>query len=229
MGTAKASGSMRRVALLFLLACTSKNMPPEALPPILPPKSLFQRANSYAGIGSRHTPPHALILIARIAEMLADHGAVLRSGGAPGADTAFETGCDHQRGKKEIYLPWRGFNGNPSPLHHPPAAAADIAALVHPNWKVCKPSARKFHARNVQQVLGLDFNTPVAFVLFWAPEENGIVTGGTATAVHLAREMKIPTFNLRDEPTANRWTCMVESYPWRRSSFWSQLFPWFRN
>jgi hypothetical protein len=29
----------------------------------------------------------------------------LRSGGAGGADSAFETGCDQQCGVKEIYLP----------------------------------------------------------------------------------------------------------------------------
>jgi len=34
-------------------------------------------------------------------------GYTLRSGGANGADTAFEEGCC----RKELYLPWPGFNG----------------------------------------------------------------------------------------------------------------------
>ncbi len=164
--------------------------------PSFPLRSLSSKATCYAGIGSRKTPPSILTLIEHTAVYLAKKGLTLRSGGAPGADTAFERGCDRVGGKKEIFLPWKGFNGNHSPHFSPPAQAEVIASFCHPHWKACSPVSRKFHARNCPQILGLHLETPVDFVLFWAPEENGRIQGGTATAVTLAREMKIPTFNL---------------------------------
>ena len=48
---------------------------------------------SYAGIGSRKTPPHVLAAMTQIAEALAERGYILRSGGAGGADSAFEKGA----------------------------------------------------------------------------------------------------------------------------------------
>jgi predicted Rossmann fold nucleotide-binding protein DprA/Smf involved in DNA uptake len=54
----------------------------------------------YAGIGSRSTPPETLPLIESIAARLAEKGWVLRSGGADGADSAFEKGCDQKQGTK---------------------------------------------------------------------------------------------------------------------------------
>lgn len=47
----------------------------------------------YAGIGSRQTPDDILELMHRIGSTLAINGFTLRSGGAVGADTAFEQGA----------------------------------------------------------------------------------------------------------------------------------------
>ena len=47
----------------------------------------------YAGVGSRSTPMHIQKLFEEIAATLAQNGYVLRSGGAEGADVAFERGC----------------------------------------------------------------------------------------------------------------------------------------
>lgn len=196
---------------------------PSTYPPLEP---FLKRSTCYAGIGSRAAPRSALILIGKIAKTLADYGLILRSGGAPGADTAFERGCDRGDGKKEIFLPWKGFNKHPSPLFDPPERAAVIAAFIHPNWRACKPSARQLHARNCQQVYGLNLDSPVQFVLFWAPEEDGKVKGGTATAVNLAREMKIPTFNLWDEATREQWMELVDLNGRRRRFFWKSIFQW---
>lgn len=65
----------------------------------------------YTGVGSRETPNDVMKVMYKFAQKMALHGAVLRSGGADGADTAFEWGCDKKQGMKEIYLPWNGFNG----------------------------------------------------------------------------------------------------------------------
>lgn len=187
-------------------------------------ESFFKKGSTYAGIGSRFAPGSIINLIGEIAAFLADHGLTLRSGGAPGADAAFERGCDQRNGKKDIFLPWQGFNKNPSPLHDPPEKALEIAALVHPSWRAVKPRYRAFHARNVQQVYGLNLDAPSNFVLFWAEEENGRVRGGTATAVHLAREMEIPTFNLWDHSTRNQWKQIISTHQPQSQNLWSRIF-----
>src|SRR5690348_5431489 len=107
----------------------------------------------YAGVGSRETPPGMLVYFTRLAQFLGrDHGYILRSGGADGADTAFEQGAS----SKQIFLPWKGFNGNPSPFYRIPVIAFDIAANHHPAWLKLKPAVQCLMARNVQQVLGPD-------------------------------------------------------------------------
>ena len=62
----------------------------------------------YAGIGSRDTPRWVLDCMKKLAYCLSDDF-ILRSGGADGADSYFEIGCDKGNGEKEIFLPWRGF------------------------------------------------------------------------------------------------------------------------
>jgi len=133
-------------------------------------QSLFRNARSYAGIGARNTPPAILPMLEELGEALGHYSLTLRSGGSPGADSAFERGCDRAGGAKEVFLPWKGFNGNRSPLFSPPPEAEAAAALLHPNWRACSPGARKLHARNCQQVRGKNLDTPIDFLIFRAPE-----------------------------------------------------------
>ncbi len=152
--------------------------------------------NAYCGIGSRQTPPDIQLLMTRLGEYFAKEHLLLRSGGAPGADHAFEVGCDNAKGTKEIFLPWANFQENKSPLHQPSKEALHKASTIHPRWSNCSPASRKLHARNIHQVLGKNLDAPVCFVVFWALTQNNKVKGGTATAVTLAQNLSIPTFNL---------------------------------
>lgn len=153
----------------------------------------------YAGIGARDTPPEVLVQMTTIARIAAEDGWLLRSGRAGGADSAFELGCDRANGKKEIWLPWRGFNQSKSP-HYLVTGTAQcdqalaIAASLHPAWERCKRAARLLHARNVLQILGGDFHTPVDRVICWTP--NSAICGGTATALRLAQQYDIESVNL---------------------------------
>ena len=91
---------------------------------------------------------------------------------AAGADTAFEIGADLANGKKEVFLPWKGFNKNPRPrflnLTHsdiddrrdrPTRRAIDLAAQFHPlGCLLLRPEYRlrtilKLMTRNSYQVL----------------------------------------------------------------------------
>jgi hypothetical protein len=145
----------------------------------------------YAGIGSRKTPPEVLRAMTSIARTLDAAGYILRSGAAEGADSAFEAGADPKR--KEIWLPWHGFNMHTSPLLPSPEAFV-LAAEVHPAWTRLSRGARALHARNGCQILGADLRTPVDFVVCWTPEGDG--SGGTGQALRLAVRNGIPIFDL---------------------------------
>jgi len=116
----------------------------------------------------------------KIAQRLASTGWVLRSGGAIGADSAFERGAGRA---KEIF-----YAADATP------ASVEIASTVHPAWHRCSDYARKLHGRNVMQVLGRDLKLPSKFVVCWT--RDGLPVGGTATAIRLARKFDIPVFNL---------------------------------
>ena len=70
---------------------------------------------------------------------------------------------------------------------------------------------------------------PVDFVLFWAPEEDGKIQGGTATAVNLARKMEIPVFNLADDWTEHRWSVLNGLREHRKQRMWITLLEWFAS
>lgn len=135
----------------------------------------------YAGIGSRETPDHILDLMNSLAIELQSRGFTLRSGGAAGADTAFERGAGI---RKEIYRP-----------EDASSAALSLAERFHPNWSRCSYQAKLLHARNGYQVLGRDLNSPVRGVICWT--KDGKASGGTGQAIRIAEYHRIPVFNLR--------------------------------
>lgn len=147
----------------------------------------------YAGIGSRETPKSIMNLMKQMARHLALNGYILRSGGAQGADTAFEVGCDSVKGKKEIYLPWRNFQGSDSQLILHDERAYKIAEEFHPYWSNLSQGARKLQARNSHQVLGEDLATPSDFVVCYTPKGQG--KGGTGQAIRIAKAYNVPVFD----------------------------------
>ena len=155
----------------------------------------------YAGIGSRETPLNILVLMKFIALDLSAAGYTLRSGGADGADLAFESGTT----QKEIFLPWKGFNNNTSLLFDIPEKAHEISSVHHPRWQYLREPVKKLMARNAQQVLGKNLDSPVEFVICWTPDgctkgsERTNTTGGTGQAISIASAFSIPVYNLQRE------------------------------
>ena len=155
----------------------------------------------YAGIGSRSTPDHVLHIMRKVAHRLSELSYTLLSGGAAGADSAFEAGCF---GKKEIYLPWPGFRHLQGRhcVTLPSAEAYRVAEAMHPAWKRLNDTAQALMARNSHQVLGADLRSPVDFVVCWTPDgcereaARSRATGGTGQAIALADRWGIPVVNL---------------------------------
>ena len=148
----------------------------------------------YAGIGSRESPKDILAIMTRVASKLAKAGYTLRSGGAGGADNAFEAGVQLDI-NKQIFLPWQGFNGRNSHFSKPTEAAYVMAASFHPAWDRCSRGAQALHARNCHQVLGYDLLSPVEFVMCWT--RDGKDTGGTGQAMRIAMANDIRIWNLQ--------------------------------
>lgn len=157
----------------------------------------------YAGIGSRSTPSDLIALMEMISKKLNDSGFLLRSGGADGADSAFEKFSSN----KEIFLPWDGFNG----YQHDGESYFDY--LQCPGWSIAKQSVEAFHpnpkklssagrrlmARNAMQILGRDCKTPADVVICWT--KDGKEVGGTSQAIRIARAKNIPVLNLGNSRT----------------------------
>ena len=92
-------------------------------------------------VGSRETPTEALLKIDYYATKLAEAGYTLRSGGADGADLVAEIAFYTVKGvQEEIFLPWKGFNGNQSPYYNIPPRAFVLAREIHPACPRCQSS-----------------------------------------------------------------------------------------
>jgi hypothetical protein len=129
-----------------------------------------------------------------LAKELESRGYTLRSGGAQGADTAFEKGVSN---KKEIFP--GGQKAGERELK--------IAREIHPNPQALDNSKNpafvwNLMARNTNQVFGKNLDVPVDFVIAWTQDaltdytKRSIKSGGTGQAIDMASRKGIPVINL---------------------------------
>lgn len=154
------------------------------------------------------------------------HGHTLRSGSAVGMDSWFERLWGQS---KEIYIASNGYrpdknshirryHGVNGAVAHNDASdlsrAERIARRIHPNWKAMKSGGKALHTRNVFQVLGTALDLPSDIIVYYAKfnAEGNEVTGGTRTAVMLAREHNIPEFNLILPDDIDRLLAYMDAY-----------------
>lgn len=170
----------------------------------------------FAGIGSRETPLEICELMHDIAYKFATLGWILRSGGADGADSAFQYGveqfCNERsllyKERQEIYLPWIGFNDfnmdwDKGYFWIDPAQNPEIDKLArhyHPKYENLGRGARKLIGRNGHQILGKNLDLPVQAIIAWTPDasigKTTADTGGTGHALRIAYGYKLPIWNL---------------------------------
>jgi hypothetical protein len=137
----------------------------------------------YAGIGSVDTPLPILRRMMRLGALHALRGNTLRSGGAKGADTAFEKGCDRALGSKEIFY-----------SQDSTAEALLMAEQFKTGWDNFGSYIQGLFARNCMIILGRDLKTPVDLVICWTPD--GMPVGGTGHSIRVALSRGIPVINL---------------------------------
>ena len=121
--------------------------------------------------------------MARVAKGLSKKGYTLRSGGAKGADSAFEFGSE----RSEIFTPYGNI----------PRWTHVFTEHFHPAPNNLNRYAKLLMCRNALQILGEDGDTPVDFVVCWT--KDGKASGGTGQAIRIAEYFFIPVFNLRNE------------------------------
>lgn len=143
----------------------------------------------YSGIGSRQTPEDILNVMKYVATELSKKDYILRSGGAKGADSAFEAGA-----KSSVILRAKDATEK----------AIKLASEFHPAWDKCNDYVRKLHGRNAMIILGENLSIPSDFVICWTPEAR--VQGGTGLGINIALANNIPVYNL-----ANKEDCKIVS------------------
>lgn len=190
----------------------------------------------YAGIGSRATPADIIHLMRRFGAIAAMDGYRLNTGGAEGADQAFEAGARislpaiHMLDVNEecydtpfisVFLPWVGFCGYKALtsevlcLDH--AGTPELVSQYHPKASKLKPAVISLMRRNCHQVLGRDLATRVNFVVCWTPDgaataaQTSYGTGGTGFAIRLADAVGIPVFNLCNDAHYERIAKWVDT------------------
>lgn len=174
-------------------------MPIQTIDPLPPAETV------YTGVGSRDTPSQVLDLMEDFAEAAAEAGWVLRSGGADGADSAFERGCDRAEGRKRVFYSMGkdiSESGNPNGKHHVAAGTdfLDLAEDYHPAWDRLSGYVRRLMARNGAQVLGPKLGRPTNILVCWTPDGATATTtqetGGTGQAIRIAVDYCVPVVNL---------------------------------
>lgn len=156
------------------------------------PGSIF-----YAGVGSRHTPMEIQQQMKEVAAELEQAGYVLRSGAAPGADMAFNSGVSNPRNAKNYFKEEVQNNtyGNQK-------QTLSLVDEVHPKSDALDLDSKSLLARDAYQVFGEHLDYPSAFVLCWTKdgvtsyEQTTADTGGTGQAIRLASRKGIPVINM---------------------------------
>lgn len=120
-----------------------------------------KKINYYAGIGARRTPKDFQALMKNYASRLENLQLILRSGGAYGADQAFESGVKNKK-NKQIFYPEDDIP------HWCYQEAENHLPKGFSGFKYWNPWIKNLIARNMLQVLGPS-NDPSRFIVCWCP------------------------------------------------------------
>lgn len=147
------------------------------------------------GIGSRNTPKDICNIFTEIGKEIKNRNWWCRSGGARGADYAFEKGAEKNC---IVYLPSNNYNYSRGAcgIERCPGFNNDAFNIVlqhEPYAEKLSTFIKCLKVRNVYQILGESLNNRSDAVICWTP--NGDIIGGTGLALKIARQFGTPIFN----------------------------------
>ena len=153
---------------------------------------------SAAITGNKEAPPEILDRIAQLAQYLESRGFTIRVGG----DGPVEDAAEQATQKKEVLLPWRGFNDKESATTFPIERAFHIAKMFHPTWEHMKKGVQAILAKNARLVMGNKMMSPATLLLCWTEDgaedrrEVTMKTGLSAHPIRIASGSGVRIFNL---------------------------------
>jgi hypothetical protein len=162
------------------------------------PQGPVELYKPYVITGNKEAPDHILQAMKGIVEDLEQQGFTMRSGGMEGPEDYVEKVAT----KKEIHLPWKGFNDKESPFSFTTPAAKELAGKYHSGFDGLKPAIQTFLAKNVKMLMGKDLKSPALFMVVWTEDgaetlqEKSVKSGNTGHAIAVACSLPIPVFNL---------------------------------
>lgn len=136
-----------------------------------------------------------------ISSFLSTKNYTLMSGGAVGADSAFEIGTDN----KIIFLHDKCIinlqNALPSQYYYLQSkwdSAYNLAKkYYHSDLTLRSDYVKRLMTRNVFQILGADLNSISDFVICWT--KDGKASGGTGQALRIAEAYNVPIYNMKND------------------------------
>jgi len=157
-----------------------------------------------ACIGTREVPRELQGVLKDIGRYLAQHGYIISTGNAYGADSLFAQGGNKiNPAAVELHLPWRNYNseqvmpGNKIFQDGDIPEYQELAAQLHSNWLNLKRGVQALHARNVGIIKG---TASVIALPNW--QKTG--GGGTGMGLRIAKHYSIPIFDLTKPEVLNR-------------------------
>lgn len=151
----------------------------------------------YSGVGARETPDNILRAMGLVSSELAKRNWHLRSGGARGADSAFEekAGNNYTSYRVADGFPYRGI---PIVSFSDFSPTEDEIAFTKSHYKSYNYKSdyiKGLQIRNgrILRGLGPDY-LHSKFVVCWT--EGGKDIGGTGVTIRMAHTLNIPVFNL---------------------------------
>lgn len=148
----------------------------------------------YAAVGDQTCPSRYYDIITKITRYFESDGYVVRTRGSKGFDEVVDESVE----RKELFVPWRGFEGRTTNTYNPSQDVFDKAAEFHPRWYKLNNRVRRIMASATACVLGPDLKSRSEFVICWTPDaEQG---GGTGQSIRVASYYGIPVFDLAGMP-----------------------------
>jgi len=157
----------------------------------------------YAAIGTRDLYSEQSMLCYRVGKLMAQHGWILHTGAAQGADQTYALGALRAGGRVMLHLPWDTYERHwvaevrahypgkvrsQSVEESPQYTKAEGSVLTfHPAADRLKRGALLLHARNYN-IISPYLDNPVRFVVA-LPSSRG---GGTMQGIRVAKALHVP-------------------------------------
>lgn len=170
---------------------------------------------AYAVASNKNTPPEIIQQFVELAKWLETKGFVVRvDGDKDGVSQAVEDAVS----KKEVILPWKGFNEKESEFCWSNEASQHIAKKYSPVYESIPDGVKKFLHRNARLIMGDKMRSPVSFLIAWSDDGCESIREKTSRTGFVSHQIGItlgairPVFNLKRQDAVERIKKYVDSF-----------------